>query len=236
MRTDKDIIAGHVWTPGGAILISSHFHPLIVCSKISNELRILGPLRACVNSVENNAIGAFKELFDLLISGPFRVKSVEADVSLFIMGCIRVYCFVFITNRKLQNSDWQMRIYVPEAGLEYDDVIKWKYFPRYWPFARGIHRSPVNSPYKGQWRGALMFSLICVWINIWINNRVAGDLRRYRAHYDVIVMKAGTNNYNPQIMLDVVFCLCTWCLIQAHKYLNRPTGLVFFGIWIRNIF
>ena len=51
----------------------------------------------------------------------------------------------------------------------HDDVIKWKPFPRYWPFVRGIHRSPVNSPHKGQWRGALMFSLICVWINSWIN-------------------------------------------------------------------
>ena len=44
---------------------------------------------------------------------------------------------------------------------------------------------PVNSPHKGQWRGALMFSLICVWINGWVNNPEAGDLRRYRAHYDV---------------------------------------------------
>ena len=70
----------------------------------------------------------------------------------------------------------------------HDDVIKWKKTPRYWPFVRGIHRSPVNSPHKGRWRGALMFSLICVWINGWINNREAGDLRRYRAHYDVIVM------------------------------------------------
>ena len=47
---------------------------------------------------------------------------------------------------------------------------------------------PVNSPHKGQWRGALMFPLICVWINDWVNNREAGDLRRYRIHYDVIVM------------------------------------------------
>ena len=68
------------------------------------------------------------------------------------------------------------------------DVINWKHLPRYWPFVRGIHRSPVNSPHKGQWRGALMFSLICVWINNWVNNREAGDLRRYRAHYDVIAM------------------------------------------------
>ena len=57
----------------------------------------------------------------------------------------------------------------------HDDVIKWKHFPRYWPFMRGIHRSTVNSPHKGQWRGALMFSLICVWINGWVNNREAGD-------------------------------------------------------------
>ena len=65
----------------------------------------------------------------------------------------------------------------------HDDVIKWN-----WPFVRGIHRSPVNSPHKGQWRGALMFSLICAWINGWVNNREAGDLRRHRAHCDVTVM------------------------------------------------
>ena len=70
----------------------------------------------------------------------------------------------------------------------HDDIIKWKHFPRYWSFVRGIHRSPVNSPHKGQWLGALMFSLICFWINSWVNNREAGDLRRHRAHYDVIVM------------------------------------------------
>ena len=73
-------------------------------------------------------------------------------------------------------------------GTKHDDVIKWKHFPRNLPFVRGIHRSPVNFPHRGQWRGALMFSLICVWINGWVNNREAGDLRRYRAHYGVIVM------------------------------------------------
>ena len=59
----------------------------------------------------------------------------------------------------------------------HDDVIKWKVFPRYWPFVR-----------KGQWRRALMFSLICAWINDWVNTGQAGDLRRYRAHYDVTVV------------------------------------------------
>ena len=27
----------------------------------------------------------------------------------------------------------------------HDDVIKWKHFSRYWPFLRGIHRSPVST-------------------------------------------------------------------------------------------
>ena len=79
----------------------------------------------------------------------------------------------------------------------HDDVIKWKHFLRYWPFVRGIHRSPVNSPHKGQWRGALMFSLICVWINSWVNNNEAGDLRHYPAHYDITVM----------------YMQCSWCNI-----------------------
>ena len=80
------------------------------------------------------------------------------------------------------------KYHIDSTLIGHDDIIKWKHFPRYWPFVRGIHRSPVNSPHKGQWHGALMFSLICFWINGWVNNREAGDLRRYRAHYDVTVM------------------------------------------------
>ena len=69
-----------------------------------------------------------------------------------------------------------------------DDVIKCKRFPRYWPFVRGIHRSPADSPHKGQWCVALMFSLICASTNGWANNRDAGDLKRHCAHYDVTIM------------------------------------------------
>ena len=72
--------------------------------------------------------------------------------------------------------------------IHHDDVIKWKHFPRYWPFVRGIRRSPVNSPHNGQWCGALIFSLICAWINGWVNTGEAGDLRRHRAHHDVTGM------------------------------------------------
>ena len=65
----------------------------------------------------------------------------------------------------------------------HDDIIKWKHFPRYWPFVRGIHRSPVDSPHKSQWRGAFMY-LICVWTN----NRDAGTLGHHRAHHQGTVM------------------------------------------------
>ena len=68
----------------------------------------------------------------------------------------------------------------------------------------------------------LMFCLICVWINGWVNNREAGDLRRYRAHYDVTVMipethvvesrtfcmtaRAGYKNWNKTKDIDIYSC------------------------------
>ena len=51
-----------------------------------------------------------------------------------------------------------------------------------------------NSPITGEFPSqrpetrSFDFSLICVWINAWVNNRGAGDLRRHRTHYDVIVL------------------------------------------------
>ena len=55
--------------------------------------------------------------------------------------------------------------------------------------------SPVSGEFPAQrpvtW--SFDFFLICVWINGWVNNREAGDLRRYGAHYDVIVMSDTVN-------------------------------------------
>ena len=118
--------------------------------------------------------------------------------------------------------------YVNDISLKsHDDVIKWKHSPRYWPFVRGIHRWPVNSPHRGQWRGALMFSLICAWISDWVNNGEAGDLRRHCAHYGVTVMikktcdlkkKDGTylntriesgSIYHAHVALTLAVSLCT---------------------------
>ena len=112
-------------------------------------------------------------------------------------------------------------IWGPLFVLLHDDVIKWKHFPRNCPFVRGIHRSPVNSPHKGQWRGALMFSLICAWINDWVNNREAGYLRRYRTHYDVIVMTYQRPAPAPEPWV-ISQPLCRWLSpLSGHKLERR---------------
>ena len=100
--------------------------------------------------------------------------------------------------------------------LLHDDVIKWKHFPHYWPFVRGIHQSPVNSPHKGQWCGALMFTSICTRINGWVNNCEAGDLRCHCTHYDVVVMCFIVIKPLEQISL-------LWChmIIQASHFTSN---------------
>ena len=116
-----------------------------------------------------------------------------SDVSLYIDNVFDISIIFFRKLWLYQTTSCKALLYFKNKTNEttntHDNVIKWKHFPRYWPFVRGIHRSPVNSSHKGHWRGAFMFSLICAWINRWVNNREAGDLRRYRAHHDVIVMQ-----------------------------------------------
>ena len=114
-------------------------------------------------------------------------------------------------------------------GCIHDDVIKWKHFPRNWPFVREIHRSPVNFPHKGQWRGALMFSLIYAWINDWVNNREAGELRRQHGHYDVIVMSwRFGNGYLHGCFMLPVRCL-EYLSIRRSTITSSNTDLLLIG-------
>ena len=78
---------------------------------------------------------------------------------------------------------WWVSLYNACKGR--DDVIKWKHFPRYRPFMSGIRRS--YSLHKA--------SDAEVWCFLWSApekkkrlSRDAGDLRRYRSHYDVTTM------------------------------------------------
>ena len=83
-----------------------------------------------------------------------RLETGKTTCNRFHWSCVRAM-YLYVEN--LQNI------------ILHDDVIKWKYFPRYWPFVW-----PVNSPHKGQWRGE--------------NNRDADHLWCHRAHCDVTVM------------------------------------------------
>ena len=72
--------------------------------------------------------------------------------------------------------------------IHHDDVIKWKHFPRYWPFVRGIHRFPVNSPHKTSDAELWCFlwsapELSKQWWGWWFKTL-------YRVHHDVIVMSS----------------------------------------------
>ena len=86
-----------------------------------------------------------------------------------------------------------------ECNLQhiYDNVMKWKHFPRCRSFLKGNHWSLVYSPHKGQWHGPLMYSLIYAWTNAWVNNREASDLRRHCAHYDVTEMSFAILAHKP---------------------------------------
>ena len=110
---------------------------------------------------------------------------------------------------------------------KHDYVIKWKHFPRYWPFVRVIHRWPVNSPHKGQWRGALMFSLMCAWINASVNNREAGDWKRHRAHYDVIVMACS----NPTLCTRYCPQKTRWLVTSFNLSIFWPMCEGKYGLW-----
>ena len=93
----------------------------------------------------------------------------------------------------------------PNSGLS----PKWLCFDRYETIMKAISMMTssngnifrVTGPLYGEFSGHRWIPrtkasdaelwwvfFICAWINSWVNNREADDLRRHRAHYDVIVM------------------------------------------------
>ena len=92
------------------------------------------------------------------------------------------------------SSDFSVYLTAVQSRSNHDHVIKWKHFPHYWPFVRGIHGHRwiprTNASDAEFW---FLFDLR--WANSWASNRYAGGLKRYRAHYDVTVMYA---QYSPK--------------------------------------
>ena len=72
----------------------------------------------------------------------------------------------------------------------HDDVIKWKHFPRYWPFVRGIYRSPVYSD-ADQRKHQSSASLVFVrGIHRWpVNSPHKWPVTRKMFPFDDVIMK-----------------------------------------------
>ena len=98
---------------------------------------------------------------------------------------------------------WHPVLLVPPAGsrIPHSANTWWRHqmetFSALLALCAGNSPVPVNSPHKGQWRGALMFSLICALNKRLRNNRETGDVRRYSAHYDVIVIHWHIASWGP---------------------------------------
>ena len=52
-----------------------------------------------------------------------------------------------------------------------------------------VGNSPVTGEFPTQRPVTRSFDVSLIWLNAWVNNHEAGDLRRHRAHYDVIIIE-----------------------------------------------
>ena len=69
-----------------------------------------------------------------------------------------------------------------------------------------------------------MFSLICARINCWVNNLEAGDSRRHRAYYDVIVMVLICIPMRPSVWWRSLTAEITW-MRKVHLEIKRIRGI-----------
>ena len=115
-------------------------------------------------------------------------------------------------------SDW---LSDPSGNEAHDDVIKWKYFLHYWPFVRGFTGHRWIPRTKTRDAELWCFFRSVPWIDGWVNSHEAGDLRRHRAHYDVIVMKLfcvdKVNTMATDFMKWGCFSIC-WMLFWTTRW------------------
>ena len=95
---------------------------------------ILGPNKALF--LKNKT--RFSLLYKIKYAAFFITSNFDYDTREWNAWWTMNYCFLLRCRRSLyRRFNWQ------RVGVDsHDDVIKWKYFLRYWPFVRGIHWSP----------------------------------------------------------------------------------------------
>ena len=94
----------------------------------------------------------------------------------------------------------------------HDDVIKWKIF-RVTGHLCGEFIGPRWIPCTKASDAELWCFL---WIKGWVNNREAGDLRRYRAHYDVAVMRFLLRKFIWNVVCDMAVNLFRPQCVNGH--------------------
>ena len=142
-----------------------------------------------------------------------------------LIACSEIILLLPMSHPYLTNRN------VVQHNSSHDDVIKWKHFPRYWPYVRGIHW-PRWIPHTkagdaelwciydaGLW---CLYTLICARINGWVNNREAGDLRRYRPHYDVVVMSEDEDTQTALWGWTSILQSWLYCYFLLMKYHCKP--------------
>ena len=111
-------------------------------------------------------------------------------------------------------KSWKWVMYVGVTTKQFESHTWWRHQMETFSALLAIcaGNSPVTGEFPAQRPVERSFdvSLFCAWINDWVNNREGGDLRRHRAHYDVAVMKNGTESYsiNMYKCLCVSLCIC----------------------------
>ena len=123
-------------------------------------------------------------------------------------------CFAILLSPLLETSMKTL-----ERQQTHDDVMKWKHFPRYWPFVRGIHRSPVARSSD-------------VFFDLRLNKRLSKKSRGWRfetpsgplwRHRNATSTPILWLRFTPNIKLAVV----NW-ILEAYRYafIVRRAGLL----------
>ena len=94
-----------------------------------------------------------------------QISDLIQNVADLFLWFVNVKCWVVLTCK--------LNIKLVNLNTNHVEAIKWKHFLRYWPFLRGIYRSPVNSLHKGPvTRSFDIFFDLC--LNKWLSKQSWG--------------------------------------------------------------
>ena len=108
--------------------------------------------------------------------------------------------------------------------LAHYDVIKWKHFPRYWPFVRRIHRSPVS--YYQQYANSIsMLTFLCL-------GGHGKNINLPTSWYPVMIKTWISNMFHLKTIQ--VFQLCSQLLIAPVDFMRPDFSLTSTAVYLKS--